>query len=119
VLFDSTIVIDFLNQIPGAATALRTTERPAVSVITWIEVLAGARTPAAEEAARALLATFDVLSLTADIAESTIVLRRESRLKMPDAIILATAKCHGLTLATRNTKDFDPADPGIVVPYRL
>jgi hypothetical protein len=38
---------------------------------------------------------------------------------MPDAIILATAKCHGLTLATRNTKDFDPADPGIVVPYRL
>jgi predicted nucleic acid-binding protein len=47
-------------------------------------------------------------------------LRRERpRLKLPDAIILATAQTRGRVLVTRNTKDFPAEMPGIRVPYVL
>jgi predicted nucleic acid-binding protein len=118
VLFDSTILIDSLNGIP-AATTLLASQASAVSVITYIEVLAGARTPTAEGQARDLLRALDVLPLSADVASAAVAIRRERRLKLPDAIIYATARVHGLTLVTRNTKDFSAADPGIRVPYQL
>jgi predicted nucleic acid-binding protein len=38
---------------------------------------------------------------------------------LPDAIILATARCHQLQLATRNTRDFPEELAGVVVPYTL
>jgi predicted nucleic acid-binding protein len=53
------------------------------------------------------------------VAEESVTLRRTTRLKLPDAIILATARVHGLTLSTRNTKDFSPTDPTIRIPYEL
>jgi predicted nucleic acid-binding protein len=53
------------------------------------------------------------------VAEEAVRIRRQRRLKLPDAIILATARVHGLVLVTRNTKDFDPADPAIRIPYAL
>ena len=118
-LFDSTILIDFLNGAGPAATAIRSSEERSVSIITWIEVLAGARTPAAEEAAHDLLSIFDVLQLTREVAAAAVVIRRERRLKLPDAVILATATWHGLPLVTRNTKDFPADDASVHVPYRL
>ena len=47
-------------------------------------------------------------------------LRRErSRLRLPHAVIHASAQVHGRILITRNTRDF-PADmPDIRVPYSL
>ena len=46
-------------------------------------------------------------------------LRRERRLKLPDALIWATARRHGSLLVTRNTKDFPKDDPGVRVPYSI
>ncbi|MEJ8713731.1 PIN domain-containing protein, partial [Klebsiella pneumoniae] len=40
------------------------------------------------------------------------------KLKLPDAIILATAQLHRLELITRNTKDF-AGIPGVVTPYEI
>ena len=40
-------------------------------------------------------------------------------LKLPDAIIFATADVEGRLLVTRNTRDFSPDDPGVRVPYRI
>jgi predicted nucleic acid-binding protein len=40
-------------------------------------------------------------------------------MKLPDAVILATARTHGLPLLTRNTRDFPAGDPTILVPYTL
>ena len=43
----------------------------------------------------------------------------ESRLKLPDAYVLATAQVSGAILITRNTKDFPAEMPGIRIPYTL
>jgi hypothetical protein len=47
-----------------------------------------------------------VIPLTEDIADITIDLRRESKIKLPDAVIAATCLKNNLTLITRNEKDF-------------
>ena len=46
-------------------------------------------------------------------------LRQRHGLKIPEAIILAMARCGDLMLATRNVKDFPLALGGVVHPYRL
>jgi len=38
---------------------------------------------------------------------------------LPDAIILASADCEGCIMVTRNSKDFDPGDPRVRIPYTL
>ena len=119
-LFDSNIVIDVLKGIRAAEDEIALSdERPAISIITRIEVLTGCADGDAFTAARALLSKFTVLGLSPAVEEQTIAIRRTTRLKLPDAIILATARVHGLTLSTRNTKDFPEDDPAIRVPYRL
>lgn len=39
-------------------------------------------------------------------ANQTILIRRQYKIKLPDAIIAATALVHNLILVTRNTSDF-------------
>ena len=56
--------------------------------------------------ARMALSTFNIINISQDIAERSVALRQEYKLKLPDAIILATAQLHRLELITRNTKDF-------------
>ena len=118
-LFDSNIVIDALKGIPEALTTIGSEERPSISVVTRIEVLAGCPDETSMNFARSLLATFRVFGLTPAIEAEAVNVRRTARVKLPDAIILATARVHGLTLATRNTKDFSPDDPGVRIPYEL
>lgn len=82
------------------------------------EVLAGA--DAGEEAAvRACLLSFNVLPLDAGIAERAVAIRKARRIRLPDAIIRATAQAHSLLLVSRNIKDFPQAEPGVRVPNML
>ena len=118
-LFDTNVLIDYLNGIEAAKTELARYERPAVSVISWIEVLAGAKA-GTEGETRNFLAGFERLELTQAIADRAVALRRaRKRLRIPDAIILATARTENLVLVTRNSKDFPAEEPGIRVPYRI
>ena len=117
-LFDTNILIDYLNGIDAAKAELARYGRPAISVISWIEVLAGTR-PAVEAGTRRFLATFERIELSGEIADLTVLLRRKSRLRIPDAIILATARVEGLVLVTRNTKDFSADEPGVRIPYKI
>jgi predicted nucleic acid-binding protein len=69
---------------------------------------------------RDFLATcFDVLPLDIPVAETAVVLRRTHRMRLPDAIIWATAQVYSAILVTRNTKNFDPDWGGIRVPYTI
>jgi predicted nucleic acid-binding protein len=47
-----------------------------------------------------------ILSLDNNIVKVTIDLCRQSKIKLPDAIIAATTLVHNLTLLTRNENDF-------------
>lgn len=111
-LFDSNILIDHLNAVPQAREELARFDDRAISIITWMEVMVGAVAEQAEST-RHFLNGFTVIALGDVIADRAVILRRAHRVKLPDAIIWATAQVTGRLLVTRNTKDFPPGDPGI------
>lgn len=117
-VFDTNIVIDALNGLDEADSEYGRYERVLISRITWIETLVGATEDDAE--VRDFLSThFEIISLDMAVAEKTVLLRRAHRVRLPDAIIWATALVNGATLVSRNTKDFDPAWEGVRVPYTV
>ena len=119
--FDTNILIDFLNGMPEAQVATSPYGRRCISRITWMEVLAGVKDTPGEDIARTFLAQFDVMEITEDVAEAALTLRRHHvpRLKLPAAIILASARMLGCRLITRNTRDFPADSVDVHVPYRL
>jgi predicted nucleic acid-binding protein len=66
---------------------------------------------------RAFLSGFEIMGLDEAVAETAVELRRVHRIKLPDAIIWATASRQGRLLVTWNTRDFPVADPGMRIPY--
>jgi hypothetical protein len=118
-LFDTNILIDHLNGVAKATREIRRSQDPAISVITWIKVMTGAASSSEEGILRAFLSNFQYLEMTREVAERAAVIRRQKRLKMPDAIILATAEAAGRQLVTRNVKDFPAGMSGVRVPYRV
>jgi predicted nucleic acid-binding protein len=118
-LFDTNILIDHLNGVAKATREIRRSHDPAISVITWIEVMTGAASPREEAILRAFLSNFQYLEMTREVAERAAKIRREKRIKMPDAIILATAEAGGRHLVTRNVKDFPSGTRGVRVPYKV
>ena len=119
-LLDSVILIDHFNGVAAATGFLgHHGADSAVSVITRAEVLAGFDDDAVSLAIR-LLDAFPTLPVTVEIADEAARLRRSVHWKLPDAIQPALARMHGLTLVTRNTRDFQPGgDPEVLIPYRL
>lgn len=83
-------------------------EQPLVSVISKIELL-GFNTATIEEQtiAETFIEASLVFNLDDAVINQTTDLRKEYRIKLPDAIIAATAIVYNLTLITRNTADFD------------
>ncbi len=117
VLIDSNILIDFLQGSKAAHTELNRYEDMAISRITWIEVLIGARNEAESRLREKLLTEFIMVELDARVSREAINLRQSLRLMLPDAIILASARVTGATLVTRNHRDFPRKEPGIRIPY--
>jgi hypothetical protein len=117
-VFDTNIIIDALNGVAQADDEYSRYERVLISRITWMEVLVGAKGD--ETQLRDFLETqFEIIPLDLQVAETAISLRRQHRLRLPDAVIWATARvCDGV-LVTRNTKDFDPEWEGIRIPYQV
>ena len=100
VLFDTDIFVDHLRgarRLPDFSGYY--------SVITRAELFAGDKED--ESAVRALLALHTEIAVDAIIAERAGRLRRTSTIRMPDALVAATALEHGLELMTRNRRDFD------------
>ncbi len=118
-LIDSCILIDHLRGHGAATDFLVGARHAAISRVTWMEVLVGAEGVDGDRALRTWLGRFEVLPLDEVVAEEAVLLRRSRRLKLPDAIIFATARVHRRSLATRNTRDFPDGETGVTVPYRL
>jgi predicted nucleic acid-binding protein len=59
-----------------------------------------------------------VIELERDIKLKTADIRKNHRIKLPDAIIAATAAVYQLSLITRNSKDFENISDLIIInPY--
>lgn len=117
-LFDTNILIDYLSGVAAAKKEISRYEHRAISTITWMEVLVGATTDD-EAAIRAWLSTFDVIPLDSAVANRAVEIRKRRRIRLPDAIVWASADVNSLLLVSRNTKDFPADEPGVRVPYKI
>ena len=118
-LFDSNILIDYLNGVEAARDEIDGSPRRMVSIVTWMEVLAGTHGEDEEDVVDMFLREFQVVDVTRRIARDAIALRRAHRLRLPDAIVWASARQESALLVTRDTKDFPAGDDGVRVPYTL
>ena len=100
VLVDTDIFIDHLR---GAVELKPSSHRLYYSVVTRAELFAGS---SATAKVSELLGPFRELPIDREIAERAGRIKRETRVRLPDALIAATALGHGLFLATRNRRDF-------------
>lgn len=117
--FDSSILIDALNGHAGAHAEIASADQPCISRITWIEVMSKERGDTLSNI-EIFLGGFAIDELDGEIADHAAALRRERpRLKLPDAVILASARARGRILVTRNTKDFPANMPGVRVAYTV
>lgn len=119
-LLDSVILIDYLNDIEAAREYVGANEKDVgISVVTASEVLVGTSGEGKRATIR-FLDAFPLLEIDRETAHATARLRRRHGWKLPDAFQAAIAQRHGLTLATRNTRDFDPDVHAFVdIPYRM
>ena len=118
-VFDTNILIDYLTGKPPARIELLRYHEARISVITWIEVMAGARDKEDEAVLRAFLHGFETIPLDDQVAEIAVRIRKDHRLRLPDALIWAAAKSTDSVLITRDTRDYPADDPEIRVPYTL
>lgn len=125
-LLDTNIVIYFLGKIILSDLALKhidniCSQGQHLSVITKLELL-GYRFESAvtEEATQKFVGTSLIYQLNSDIENEIITIRKSIKIKLPDAIIAATAIVHDLTLISANTKDFQNiSDLKILNPMKL
>ena len=109
VLFDSNIIIDYLNGIGEARDELTYWDEPAISVVSWMEVRANIK-PDEEDRFELLFSDGDFEIIRIDDAIMTAAakirtegIRQEPKIALMDAIIKATAQVYNLTVITRNT----------------
>ncbi len=117
-VFDANILIDLLKGIEAARKEVKRHNDGAVSIMTWMEVMTGA-TPELEQTVRELLSEFRLISLSETIAEQAIIERRQRKIKLPDAITIASAVVEDGVLVTRNTRDFPRNERHVRMPYGI
>ena len=89
------------------------------SVITRMELLGwSGHTPNSRRATEPLLTQLTQISVTPAVVEAVIAIRSTSAIKLPDAIIAASALAENLSLMTSNTDDFKLiANPVVFDPF--
>jgi len=88
-----------------------------ISIINKIEVLGH---PSSNQSLEDFLNLANIFELSHDIVNQTILIRKSNKIKLPDAIIAATALAYDLVLVTRNTDDFKNIDGlEVINPFDL
>jgi len=87
-----------------------------ISVITYMEVL-GYRfeNDLEKQTITQLCKYFPIIHLNSEIIEKVISIRQKHKIKLPDAIILATAIIGDLELVTANVGDFKAIDSELII----
>lgn len=117
-ILDSNAIIYASKGIVDAEKLLFGYNRYFASIITFIEVYVYDFTDAAEkEIIDEILESLEIIELNQEIADQTIIYRKNKtkKIKLPDAIILATAKIIEAELITDNAADFQGIDSSVSI----
>ena len=110
-LIDTNIVSDYLSSLlpqKGMKFMDRVIDGiPQISIISQIELLCW-NTPDQNKISHVNNFVLDcnIHTITPDVISNCVIIRKGKKIKMPDAIIGATALAHGFVLITNNEKDF-------------
>jgi predicted nucleic acid-binding protein len=95
-------------------------EIPNISIISQIELLCWKTDAVKEQQVKDFITDSAVFNITYNVIAHCVSIRRNQKIKTPDAIIAATAIAHGYTLITNNEKDFaNIAGLQIINPYKI
>lgn len=110
-LIDTNAVIDYLgNKLPNAGMTFMHSiidAVPIVSVITKIELLGFNTSEQHSQLLIDFIKDATVLDLNSDVVDACIAIRKKHKIKLPDAIIAASAIVFDLVLISRNSTDFN------------
>lgn len=124
ILIDSDILIQYSRGDEAAAIWLEATSEQneiVISVVTEMELLYGSRDKQHLSEIQRLLATFEIIQIDEEVSNTASLLVTKyclsHRLRMPDALIAATALVNNTHLGTINKKDFRFIDGLKLVDY--
>lgn len=111
-LIDTDVLVWYMRGNEKARAAIREMEKPAISIVTQMELVQGLRNKTEQVALRRFLDAYDFkrYSVSEAISQRALFLMEEWRLShhmlMADALIAATAMEHGLPLLSGNAKHY-------------
>lgn len=121
-LVDTNTVIDYIGEkLPENSLELIDDLEINLSVVSRIELLVWRNVSDEQlQVVKDFIDASKVFGLDEQVILESIEIRKNYRLKLPDAIIAATAIVKKLTLLTRNIKDFERiANLNCIDPYQL
>ena len=108
-MIDSNVIIDFFNKsLPEGGRRLLINSIPIISIVTFIEIFS--KKNILDEERRCLKDFTEaaiIHNVDTSVALRTTDIRLKYKIKLPDALIAATALHYDLILVTRNVSDFD------------
>ncbi|HZY35094.1 MAG TPA: type II toxin-antitoxin system VapC family toxin [Mucilaginibacter sp.] len=110
-LIDTSAIIKYLNETlseEGLSFIDKVVERESIiSFVTEIELQVwNPRNPGDLKIFQLFVSKSSIVGIDGNIIQETIHIRRSYKIKLPDALIAATAISNGLTLIADNDKDF-------------
>jgi predicted nucleic acid-binding protein len=120
-LIDTNTLIDFqTNTLPQKGSDYVTNVIDNDFIVSFVNYIEFLGYPGVSKQMEDLIALAEVIEINKSIINHTIFLRKKNKIKLPDAIIAATAISQNLTLITHNTKDFMKIEGlKVIDPYNL
>jgi predicted nucleic acid-binding protein len=109
-LIDTNAIIDYLgNKLPASGMVWMShiiDDIPNISVISKIEVLGFNASDEHYEIISCFINDCCIIDMSDNVVEKCIEIRKNYKIKLPDAIIASTALAQNMVLITRNISDF-------------
>jgi predicted nucleic acid-binding protein len=107
-ILDSNIIIYAAKPEHAELRRLIAERAPAVSAVSYVEVLGFHRLTEAERRHfTEFFAASTILPLAQPVLDEAVALRQVRKMSLGDSLVAATALVHGKVLVTRNAKDFE------------
>jgi predicted nucleic acid-binding protein len=121
-LLDSNVIIDLSKGNLSTEDLVKDYDSLYTSIISYVETLGYSFTDEEERTVvLAVLNQVEIVDLNQTIADIAIEYRQRRKIKLPDALVLATAKHLDADLLTNDIHDFKNVDPSVqlIAPKKL